>query len=69
MRRYCFAPGGIEWSRGGMRVRAMRGGRRQMLGMLLVLAGVLLVFLCMPPEIFVIALGVVLAAAGLLLIR
>ena len=52
-----------------MRVRAMRGSRRQLMGMLLVLVGVLLVFLCMPPEVFVIALGVVLAAAGLLLIR
>ena len=31
--------------------------------------GVLLVFLCLPMEFFLIALGVALAAAGLLLLR
>lgn len=48
---------------------ASRCGGRQMLGAALVLVGVLLIFLCMPLQVFVIALGVVLAAAGLLLLR
>ena len=48
---------------------ASRCARRQLLGIALVLSGVLLVFLCMPLQVFVIALGVVLAAAGLFLLR
>ncbi len=51
---------------GGMR---MCGRFRQMAGVLLVLSGVLIVFLCLPMEFFLIALGVALAAAGLLLLR
>lgn len=35
-----------------------------MAGVLLVLSGVLIVFLCLPMEFFLIALGVALAAAG-----
>ena len=45
----------------------MCGGIRQGVGVLLVLSGVLIVFLCLPMEFFLIALGVALAAAGLLL--
>lgn len=56
--------------KGGMRVSGCRcGGGRQLAGILLVLAGVLLVFLCLPMQFFLIALGVALAAAGLLLLR
>ena len=47
----------------------MCGRFRQMAGVLLVLSGVLIVFLCLPMEFFLIALGVALAAAGLLLLR
>ena len=47
----------------------MCGRFRQMVGVLLVLSGVLIVFLCLPMEFFRIALGVALAAAGLLLLR
>lgn len=47
----------------------MCGRFRQMAGVLLVLSGVLIVFLCLPREFFLIALGVALAAAGLLLLR
>ena len=47
----------------------MCGRFRQMAGDLLVLSGVLIVFLCLPMEFFLIALGVALAAAGLLLLR
>ena len=39
------------------------GGIRQGVGVLLVLSGVLIVFLCLPMEFFLIALGVALAAA------
>ena len=47
----------------------MCGRFRQMAGVPLVLSGVLIVFLCLPMEFFLIALGVALAAAGLLLLR
>ena len=47
----------------------MCGRFRQMAGVLLVLSGVLIVVLCLPMEFFLIALGVALAAAGLLLLR
>ena len=47
----------------------MCGRFRQMAGVLLVLSGVLIVFLCLPMEFFLIGLGVALAAAGLLLLR
>lgn len=47
----------------------MCGRFRQMAGVLLVLSGVLIVFLCLPMEFFLIALSVALAAAGLLLLR
>ena len=47
----------------------MCGRFRQMAGVLLVLSGVLIVFLCLPMEFFLIALGVALAEAGLLLLR
>ena len=45
------------------------GGIRQGVGVLLVLSGVLIVFLCLPMEFFLIAVGVALAAAVLLLLR
>lgn len=54
---------------GGMRVSVCGGGKGRLAGMLLVLAGVLLVFLCLPMRFFVVALGVALAATGLLLLR
>ena len=47
---------------------AVRFDSRRILGAMLVLTGVLLVFVCMPLRVFVIALGVVLAAAGLCLL-
>jgi len=37
--------------------------------MVLVLVGVLIVFLCLPMRFFLIALGVALAAVGLILLR
>ena len=42
---------------------------RQLIGILLVLTGVLLVFLCLPMQFFLIVFGVALAAAGFLLLR
>ena len=42
---------------------------RRLLGMALALVGVLLVFLCLPVELLLIALGITLTAAGLLLLR
>lgn len=60
----------IGWSTGGMRVSGCGCAKgRQLAGMLLVIAGVLIVFLCLPMQFFLIALGVVLTAAGLLLLR
>ena len=47
----------------------VRGGIRQGVGVLLELSGGLTVYLCLPMEFFLIALGVALAAAGLLLLR
>ena len=46
----------------------LRCDGRRILGAVLVLAGVLLVFVCMPLQVFVIALGIMLAAAGLCLL-
>lgn len=40
------------------------GGIRQGVGVLLVLSGVLIVFLCLPMEFFLIALGVALGGGG-----
>ena len=42
---------------------------RRLLGAALALAGVLLVFLCLPVELLLIVLGIVLTTAGLLLLR
>ena len=54
----------------GMAVSAIaRYGGKQLVGAMLVLIGVLLIFLCMPLQVFVIALGIVLAGTGLLLLR
>lgn len=52
-----------------MKVSAYGCSRRHLLGAMLVLIGVLLVFVCMPLQVFVIVLGVVLAGIGLLLLR
>ena len=52
-----------------MRVGGCYGRGRQTAGIRLVIAGVLIVFLCLPMEFFLIALGVAMAAAGLLLLR
>lgn len=41
---------------------------RQLVGTVLALAGVLLVFLCLPVKFFLIVLGAVLTAVGLLLL-
>ena len=50
-----------------MRRQIDRG--RRVLGAALALSGVLLVFLCLPVELLLLALGVVLTAAGLFLLR
>ena len=50
-----------------MRV-GMCGGKR-LAGAFLALAGILIVFLCLPMQFFLILLGVALAAAGLLLLK
>ena len=42
---------------------------RTLLGVMLVLCGVLIVFLCLPMRFFMIVLGVVLAAIGLALLH
>ena len=42
-------------------MRTCWGRGRRLAGILLVLAGVLIVFLCLPMEFFLIALGIVLA--------
>ena len=71
LRRHIFpAPGIGWWQEWGMCVGGCGAGRfRHLAGVLLVLAGVLLVFLCLPARFFVIALGVALTLAGLLLLR
>lgn len=51
-----------------MRV-GMCGGGKRLAGALLALAGILIVFLCLPMQFFLILLGVALAAAGLLLLK
>ena len=45
------------------------GWGRRLLGAALALSGVLLVFLCLPVELLLIALGTAMTAAGLLLLR
>ena len=52
-----------------MHVRRCGDQTRRMLGVLLALAGVLIVFLCLPKQFLLIALGVALTALGLLLLR
>ena len=52
-----------------MRVGVCGGGRGQLAGVFLLLAGILVIFLCLPMRFFLVALGVVLASAGLLLLR
>ena len=42
---------------------------RQLLGSAMALCGILLVFVCLPMQFFLIVFGVVLAAAGFLLLR
>lgn len=42
---------------------------KRLAGVLLVLAGVLLIFVCLPARLFLIALGLALAVAGFLLLR
>ena len=41
---------------------------KRLAGMILVAAGVLIIFLCLPMRVFFIALGAALAASGLLLL-
>lgn len=45
------------------------GPGRHMAGAALIAAGVLIVFLCMPVRFFLVALGVLLAAAGLIVLQ
>ena len=47
----------------------MRCTGRSLCGVILVLSGVLIVFVCLPMRLFLIALGVALAAVGLILLR
>jgi len=54
---------------GGMHVGRRYCTVRQLTGVLLVLVGVLLVFLCLPMQFFLIVFGVALAAAGFLLLK
>ena len=51
-----------------MRMGRDRRTLRRLLGSALVLLGVLLVFICLPVQLFLIATGVALAAAGLVLL-
>jgi len=53
--------GGIALSRYGI-------NRRRRAGVLLSLAGVMIIFLCLPMEFFLLTLGVILTAAGLWLL-
>jgi len=55
-------PGGMIVSRGGI------CGRRGF-GVLLSLAGVMIIFLCLPMEFFLLTLGVILTAVGLWLLN
>ncbi|MBR2943243.1 MAG: hypothetical protein IKB82_07585 [Clostridia bacterium] len=48
---------------------AARRDKRHIIGMALVLLGTLLVFICLPMQVFIIALGALLAATGLILLR
>lgn len=50
-----------------MRGRLCTG--RALCGAILVLSGVLLIFLCLPARVILIALGAALAAVGLILLR
>lgn len=50
-------------------MRAYGYGRKRLLGAGLVFVGILLIFLCMPLQVFVIVLGAVCAGIGLMLIR
>lgn len=58
----------IGWMQEGIGVRTCWGRGRRLAGILLVLAGVLIVFLCLPMEFFLIALGIALAVAGFVLL-
>ena len=60
---------GISWKQEGMRMHVRYCAVRQLTGILLVLVGVLLVFLCLPMQFFLIVFGVSLAVAGFLLLR
>ena len=42
---------------------------RALCGILLVLGGMLIIFLCLPARVILIALGIVMAAVGLILLR
>lgn len=60
----------IQWqTEGGMRMGRRCGPGRHMAGAALIAAGVLIVFLCMPVRFFLVALGVLLAAAGLIVLQ
>ena len=52
-----------------MRVSGCGWQGKRLAGVLFVLAGVLLIFVCLPARLFLIALGLALAVAGLLLLR
>ena len=54
--------------RGGMALRRCRVWAKKQLGVLLALVGMLLVFLCLPMEFLLIALGLALTITGLWLL-
>ena len=54
--------------RGGMVLRRCRVWAKKQLGVLLALVGMLLVFLCLPMEFLLIALGLALTITGLWLL-
>ena len=68
---FVYVPEGVRigWCEEGRRMRRHIDQGRRLLGAALALSGVLLVFVCMPVEVLLLALGVALTAAGLLLLR
>lgn len=63
-----LCPYGIEYCEGGKGMRRCGWHGRQCLGCVLALGGVMLVFVCLPVQLFLIALGVGMTAAGIVLL-
>ena len=55
----------IEWKWEGCALGRYEWGRRRRVGVLLSLTGVMIIFLCLPMELFLLGLGVILAASGI----